>query len=90
MIDLLLSLSVLLAGSVVTGERRFLTTDQAAEYVGLSPRTLEAYRVRGGGPIYIKHGGARSGLILYRPSDLNLWIETRVRRSTSDSGEDAR
>ena len=70
----------------MTGERRFLTNDAAAKYVGLSARTLEAYRVRGGGPVFIKHGGARSGLVLYPPADLDSWLDTRVRRSTSDPG----
>lgn len=69
---------------------RWLMTKQAAEYVGLSPRTLEAYRVRGGGPTFIKHGGQRSGLVLYRPADLDEWLESRVRHSTSDTRSGAR
>jgi len=74
----------------MSGARRFLTTAQAAEYVGLSPRTMEALRVRGGGCPFIKHGGQRAGLVLYLPSDLDAWLESRVRRSTSDPGPDAR
>lgn len=70
-------------------ERRYLTTEQAAEYVGLSPRTLEKYRVTGESPVYIRHGGPQSGLVLYRPADLDVWIESRVRKSTSDPGPDA-
>jgi len=34
----------------------FLTTAQAAHYVGLSRRTLEKMRTVGGGPKYRKHG----------------------------------
>lgn len=71
-------------------ERRFLTNAEAAKYLRLSPRTLEAYRVRGGGPPFIKHGGHVAGLVLYRPADLDAWVESRVRCSTSDPGPDAR
>ena len=66
------------------GGRRYLPTKAAAEYVGLSHRTLEAYRVSGGGPPYTKHGGPRSGLVLYLPADLDAWLETRRRHSTSE------
>jgi hypothetical protein len=63
--------------------RRYLPTKVAAEYVGLSHRTLEAYRVSGDGPPYIKHGGPRSGLVLYLPADLDEWLEGRRRQNTS-------
>ena len=66
--------------------RRYLTTKQAAEYVGLSHRTLEAYRFAGAGPSYIKHGGPRSGLVLYLPEDLDAWLVSLRRRNTSDRG----
>jgi hypothetical protein len=38
------------------GAQPFLTTDQAADYVRLSRRTLEKMRVIGDGPLYRKHG----------------------------------
>lgn len=63
--------------------RKYLPTKPAAEYVGLSHRTLEAYRVSGEGPPYIKHGGPRSGLVLYTPADLDAWLASRRRRNTS-------
>lgn len=65
---------------------RFLDTEGAGAYVGLSPRSLEGLRSRGGGPRYIKHGGQGSGRVLYRVQDLDCWLEARVRRSTSDPG----
>lgn len=67
--------------------RRFLDTKQSAEYVGLSPRTMESYRVNGDGPPYIKHGGARSGLVLYLVDDLDAWLDSRRRQSTSERKE---
>jgi hypothetical protein len=33
-----------------------LNENQAAEFLGLSVRTLQAWRVRGGGPPYVKIG----------------------------------
>jgi predicted DNA-binding transcriptional regulator AlpA len=55
----------------------------AAKYLGLSPRTLQNWRVRGGGPLFVRISN-RS--IRYRPSDIQDWIEERIRRSTSDPG----
>jgi hypothetical protein len=68
------------------GGRRYLTTKQAADYVGLSHRTMEAMRGRGDGPPYVKHGGPRSGLALYLLEDLDEWLLSRRRMSTSDFG----
>ena len=59
-----------------------LTTRQAAERLGLSPRTLERYRVTGDGPEFVKMGHA----VRYVAGKLNEWIEARTRRSTSDDG----
>ena len=36
--------------------QRYLTNDEAAEYLRLSPRTLEKQRVIGGGPKFRKFG----------------------------------
>ncbi len=35
-----------------------LNEGQAAEFLGVSVRTLQAWRVRGGGPVYVKLGRA--------------------------------
>lgn len=57
-------------------------TSEAARYVGLGKPTLERFRVSGGGPVYIKLGGA----VRYRQADLDAWLESRVTRSTSERG----
>jgi hypothetical protein len=57
-----------------------LNTRQAAERCCLSPRTLEKRRVTGGGPLFIRLGGA----VRYRLEDLDSWIAANRRRSTSD------
>ncbi len=55
-------------------------TEQAAEILDVKKSTLEAWRCRGGGPPFIKYGRA----IRYRESDLQEFIESRVRRNTSE------
>lgn len=58
----------------------FLSTAQAAFFVGLSRRTLEKMRVQGGGPVYRKHGR----YVRYHIADLEAWSAAGLKRSTSD------
>ena len=60
----------------------FLTTKQAAEYLRLSPRTLEGLRVKGGGPPFRKFGSR----VVYKAVELENWADSRLRNSTSDPG----
>lgn len=61
----------------------FLTTEEAAKYLGLKRSTLEAWRCRGGGPKFIRLGRA----VRYRSGDLEAWIESRTRSNTSETEE---
>lgn len=63
-------------------ECALLTTRQAAARLGLSPRTLERYRVTGEGPEFFKMGHA----VRYTASMLNRWLAGCARKSTSDRG----
>lgn len=56
---------------------------QAAQYIGLSPSTLAKMRLRGDGPIYSK-AGAR--IVIYDRADLDAWLASQRRTSTSDPG----
>ncbi len=60
----------------------FMKTAQIAEHLGLSPRTLESYRSRGGGPAFYVFGS----VVRYLLSDVLEWASKRRRRSTSDDG----
>jgi len=60
---------------------KYLTTNQAAEILGLKRTTLEAWRCRGGGPRFIKMGRA----VRYRQRDLDVWIESCLRDNTVES-----
>ena len=62
--------------------RRRLRTNPAGEYCGCSGRTLEKYRVFGGGPRYIRIGR----LVVYDTADLDAWLAAGRRVSTSDPG----
>lgn len=68
--------------SATEDERTVLPTEHAATYLGLSPKTLETLRTRGGGPPFLKLGRR----VVYRKADLDTWLAARVRRSTSDPG----
>ena len=57
-----------------------LTTRQAAEYLNISPKTLEKYRLVGGGPQFIKIGKA----VRYSLVDLDDWIKQHKYASTSE------
>jgi predicted DNA-binding transcriptional regulator AlpA len=52
----------------------------AAKFVGYSVRALQNWRVRGGGPRFVK---VSSRSVRYRRRDLIEWIESRLRSNTS-------
>lgn len=65
-------------------ERVYLTTPEAATVLGLSPRTLERYRVTGEGPAFRKLGRG----VRYLGTDIDEWADRRRKRSTSDDDEE--
>ncbi len=58
-----------------------LSTDEAAEFLGLSPHTLAKWRVTGMGPPFQALGRR----CLYDPEALRRWAASRARRSTSEN-----
>ena len=60
--------------------QRYLTNDEAAAHLRLSPRTLEKQRVLGGGPRFRKFGRR----VLYAIADLDAWADGRSFETTSD------
>ena len=60
----------------------YLSTPAAAALLGLSPRTLDRYRVNGEGPQFHKFGRR----VRYARADLLAWAAGRRRSSTSDAG----
>lgn len=64
---------------------QLLTETEAADYLGVSPRTLSNFRTRGGGPDYIKVG---SKSVRYDLKDLQEYIADRRQNSTSEDLSD--
>lgn len=60
-----------------------LREDQAAAFLGFTPRALQSWRHRGGGPDFVK---VSARAVRYRRSDLLTWAAARLRSSTSDQG----
>lgn len=60
----------------------YLTTQEAAGFLRLSPRTLEKQRVLGGGPRFHKFGAR----VVYAITDLRAWADGRAYDMTSDPG----
>jgi hypothetical protein len=61
-----------------------LDTKAAAPRIGVSPGTLENWRVAGRGPKFIKSPGRR-GKVLYDPADIEAWKEANRFQSTSEA-----
>ena len=62
------------ANTVVSGDDGvYLNTREAALRLGLSPRTLDRYRVTGEGPVFFRFGR----LVRYRGEDLAAWAAGR-------------
>jgi molybdenum cofactor biosynthesis enzyme MoaA len=59
---------------------QYLNNDEAADVLKLSPRTLEKFRVIGGGPRFRKFGRR----VVYSIQDLEAWADQRSCDSTSD------
>ena len=61
-----------------------LDTKSTAPRVGVSPGTLENWRVQGIGPKFIKTPGKR-GKVLYDPADIQAWKDANRYQSTSEA-----
>ena len=66
-------------------DQQLLRQEEVARILNLSPRTLEAWRHRGGGPRYLK---LTARCIRYRLSDIRTFQQDSERRHTSDPGLD--
>jgi predicted DNA-binding transcriptional regulator AlpA len=67
--------------SVAADPDAALNETQAAEFLGLSVRTLQAWRVRGGGPRYCKIGRA----VRYQRGELVSFQQAHTVSSTSEA-----
>ena len=59
---------------------QLLTTAEAATYLNLSPRTLEGWRSRFEGPVFVKTNGRT---VRYREEDLEQWVNESIQGGTA-------
>lgn len=62
---------------------RLLTEKEVASALGVSPRTLQHWRLAGDGPAFAKVGRA----VRYPPDSVRAFIAIGIRLSTSDPGK---
>lgn len=65
---------------VVIDPSVLITELEAAKLLSVSARSLQNWRVRGGGPQFIKMGGR---IVRYRHRDISDWIDSQARNNTS-------
>ena len=56
--------------------------EAAAQHLGIATSTLAKLRLSGDGPVFCKIGRR----VIYRVDDLNDFLDSKVRSSTSDPG----
>lgn len=59
---------------------------EVSRHTGFAVRTLQGWRIRGGGPPFVR---ISPRCIRYRPEDVNAWIQSHLRESTSDEGPES-
>lgn len=65
---------------ISTAVTPYLTTKEAATYLRVSAQQMEIWRVKGGGPKYLKFADR---LIRYSRVELEAWADANVKTSTS-------
>ena len=62
--------------------KEYLVSEKrAAELLGFTPRFMQSRRLRGNGPTFVR---VSNRAVRYRISDLEEWVEERLKRNTSD------
>ena len=64
---------------------RLIDEKVAADFLGVTSRTMQLMRQRGGGSRFVR---LSSRCIRYRRVDLRTWADQRLRTSTTDTGPD--
>ena len=75
------------AGRTIPGDPDALLFEAEVAYLAASSvRTLQAWRISGGGPPFV---ALSRRAVRYRRRDVLAWMEARLRKSTSDPGPGA-
>jgi hypothetical protein len=68
-------------GNDKVSEHKYLSTDEAARYIGLGASSLERLRITGQGPVYFRPTPRR---VLYAIEELDAWLHNRRHACTSE------
>jgi hypothetical protein len=60
-----------------------LSNEQTATLLGIKPNTLEVWRHKGKGPVFLKLGTNPASPVRYQRSRVMTWIEANTHASTS-------
>lgn len=74
----------------MSDQGELLTNQQTAALLGISPITLEIWRHRGKGPIFIKFGDRPQSPVRYKRAAVVQWVEGQSFSSTSAHSAAAR
>jgi hypothetical protein len=69
-----------------SSKTELFTTEELAHKIKIAPTQLYQLRTRGGGPKFFKITDGKSAKILYDWKDVLVFLESRKRTSTSDTG----
>lgn len=61
---------------------QLMRQEEVANLLAVSERTLEAWRLSGAGPPYVRLGSKKA--VRYKRSDVEAWLAARTFRSTSE------
>jgi excisionase family DNA binding protein len=70
----------LLSSARQTVAAEFLSTKEAARLLGIHYNTLCKWRIRGGGPRFVRVGAA----VRYKRSELETWLDNRTYSNTTE------
>lgn len=62
---------------------KLLKESEVADLIGVSVHLLRRQRQEGGGIPFVRVGRGARGAVRYRPSDVEGYVSSRIRKSTS-------
>jgi len=65
-----------------SSQEALLTEQQAASLLNVNPRTMQKWRIQGGGPRFVRMSRR---CIRYWPKDIRDWVQNRIKSSTSET-----
>jgi hypothetical protein len=66
------------------GDEEWLTPPDAARLLRLTAKSLQEYRVTGGGPKFYKLGPGRNARVIPKAADLRAWVGSHGFSPTSE------